>query len=257
MTLPLPAQFPFLSAVAGSLLHATAVWGVAYTVAPSLIHMEQQRSAGLDGFTAGGSSPTVPFAHPLRCDNPRVAALVSCCPAWQQCCLAAFLVAFPIALAAGSQRWLWARYRQTLPRSHRASHASCAQNDHKRRQQQQQQQQEQHQLVEQRDKAQKQSLIELHRPPDPHGVVELVPAGATDDLAALPDPLFDSWIWSRAITVKVRQGQELGKGHAREGRSHSIGYAYAPWTRLGARGAIVVVVLLWWSCGVRAAHLRT
>lgn len=196
---PLPTQFPSLSAVAGILLHTAVVWVVAYTVAPSLIHMEQQRAPGLDDLTVSttvSGSPTTSFP---QCDNPRMSQLLSCRPVWQQCCLAACLVAFPIALASVSHRWLWGRYHRTLSRRHGAAHVSSAQTDHRRRQQEEQEQQS-----DQRVTYREQPPAEPWPQP---GVAELAPAGATDNPAALPNSLYDSRILSRTVTVKVRQGR--------------------------------------------------
>ncbi len=198
-TPPLPTQFPFLLALSGILLHPAVVWVAAYSVAPSIIHLEQQRSAAAAGADDPVISSSFGFDSPLECDNPRIAALVSCRPVWQQCLVAAFLVAFPAAFATASQRWLWGRFRKA-PAG------------------QQLRQQEQQLLG-----AQQQSK-EQHtgHAPEPHAAQvcwqPLGPigaagwqAGAVDaPPAPLGDPMYQSRVRSRTVSIKVRMlGSEV------------------------------------------------
>ncbi len=107
----MPPQLPFLAALAGILLHTVAVWVAAYAIAPHIMLLAQQQLAGT-GDPGNSSSSSATNVSLLRCNMPDMSELVSCRPLWVQCLLAAFLVAFPIALASASQRWMWGRYRK-------------------------------------------------------------------------------------------------------------------------------------------------
>lgn len=178
--------------MAGILLHPAVVWVASYFVAPTIIHLEQQRSTAA---AAGGPAVSSSFAFDiaLECDNPRMAALVSCRPVWQQRMVAAFLVALPAALATASQAWLWGRFRQ----------APAGQQLWQQEQQlrgAQQDGEEHHQW----------HALELHpahvpqQPLGPTGAAGL-PAGAGGMAPApLGDPMYESRVRRRALSIKVR-----------------------------------------------------
>lgn len=179
-------QLPFLPAFAGILLHMGIVWVASYTVAPTITHLEQQRSAA-----AGTGGPAVSssfaFGSALDCGNPRIAALVSCRPVWQQCVVAAFLVAFPAVFAAASQGWLWGRFRK----------APAGQQLQRQEQQLRGAQQQLHTLG-------PHSAQVPQQPLGPMGDAGWPAAAGGTDPAPLGDPMYQSRVRSRTVSIKVR-----------------------------------------------------
>ncbi len=172
------------------------VWVAAYTVAPSIIHLEQQRSAAAAAGVGGGpavSSSSFAFDSPLQCDNPRIAALVSCRPVWQQCLVAAFLVAFPAAFATASQRWLWGRFRKA------PAGQQLRQQEQQLRGAQQQRKEQQQQHTPEPHAAQ------VHQQPlDPIGAAGWQAGAVGAPPVPLGDPMYLSRVRSRTVSVKVR-----------------------------------------------------
>lgn len=179
-------QFPLLPAIAGIVLHTAVVWVAAYTIAPRILLMEQNQlpeGIGEPGSNISDSS----LSHSLlRCDSPRMSRLVSCRPVWVQCLLAAFLVAFPAAMATASQRWLWSRYRKAVA-SKQAGEGPAGLPAFE------QQEQEQQRGGQERQRREVSGRVAAGG----------LPTGV--DPTALGDPLYEGLSRSQAVAVKVRR----------------------------------------------------
>ncbi len=218
---PLSTQFPFLPAFAGILLHMAVVWFSAYTVAPSIIHLEQQTTSGPITDPAVSNSSIGATRSLLRCDHPRFAALLSCRPAWAQCLVAALMVAIPATLATLSQRWLWRRYQRALAKQQQQqqwtprgtnAHTNASEGDLQQQQASPELQRKEHQErpryggMEQQHVAghghqeqQQQQQLALV------GVASPTAGAGGAPLTSLGNPFYRSRVRSRDISVKVRR----------------------------------------------------
>lgn len=133
-------QFPMLPALSGVLLHIAVVWMAAYTVAPGLIHMEQQQAAqyaassatasGGHNLSRGNSSgsssgryvgnsshsalPAIGINFHVSCNELQRNAplLLSCQPLWGKGVLAAAMIALPLLAALAAHLYYRAHYTQ-------------------------------------------------------------------------------------------------------------------------------------------------
>ncbi len=140
-------QFPILPALSGILLHTAVVWVAAYTVAPGLIHMEQQadQNAASSATASGGNSNSSGDSNSSSCSNggsggsydgssgrsglPALGSelhsylsckelqrhaplLLSCQPLWVQGVLAAAMVALPVLAAFAAHLYYRVHYVQ-------------------------------------------------------------------------------------------------------------------------------------------------